>query len=116
MSDLENTLKRELKTIGLTEDFNLCIRGYSKSFYGRYDPNTNTIVIYVLKNQRGEMFSFDELMYTLIHEAIHCKQWHSPHFVRYKGVMHDSDFKFQYKKYTDIFRARKLMKEVKCSA
>jgi hypothetical protein len=110
--ELEKRLRRDLIRIGLTENFNLDLRGYSKSYYGRYDPNTDTVILYPYKTAEGDMYSYEELLMTLIHEVIHCKQWHDPSFKRLRGVMHDPEFKRLYHKYSDRAKALILFSEV----
>ena len=106
------SLRNDLLKIGLVEDFSLSIRPYSKSYFGRYDVATSTIILYVQKTPKGEMYSYEELLLTTIHEAIHCKQWHDPKYKRVKGVMHDLEFKRLYALYSNRAKARVLFREV----
>ena len=39
MQELYHRLKTDLRNIGIREDFELELKPYSKTFYGRYDPN-----------------------------------------------------------------------------
>jgi hypothetical protein len=112
MQELEEKLLSDLSNVGLVEDFNLSLRGYSKSYFGRYDPNTNTVILYVDKTPEGDMFSYQDLLLTLIHEVIHCKQWSNPEFHRVKGVMHDPEFKRLYNMYSNRVKALSLFREV----
>ena len=112
MQDLEIRLRNDLSKIGLNAEFTLSIRPYSKSYYGRYDIRTNTIILYVQKTPKGEMYSYEELLLTTIHEAIHCLQWNDPLFKRVKGVMHDVEFKRLYSVFENRAKARILFKEV----
>lgn len=113
MQELAEKIKHDLIKVGLTEHFNLVIRDYSKSYFGRYDPNTNTVILYVYKSpDKSCMFSYEELLNTAIHEVIHCKQWNDPKFKRLRGVMHDPEFKRLYCIYSNRARARCLFKEV----
>ena len=66
-------LRNDLSKVGLDVNFTLSLRPYSKSYFGRYDITTSTIIIYVNKTPNGEMYSYEELLLTLIHEAIHCR-------------------------------------------
>lgn len=111
MQELELKLRNDLSKIGLDVDFNLSIRPYSSSYFGRYDINTSTIILYVQKTPRGEMYPYEELLLTTIHEAIHCLQWHSPDYKRVKGVMHDLEFHRLYALYSNRAKARILFKE-----
>lgn len=112
MQDLEMRLRNDLSKIGLDVEFTLSLRRYSKSYFGRYDINTSTIIVYVQKTPKGEMYSYEEILLTTIHEAIHCKQWHDPKYKRVRGVMHDVEFKRLYALYSNRARARVLFKEV----
>lgn len=112
MQELEMRLRNDLSKIGLDVEFTLSLRPYSKSYFGRYDINSSTIIVYVQKTPNGDMYSYEEILLTTIHEAIHCKQWHDPKFKRVKGVMHDIEFKRLYALYSNRARARVLFKEV----
>lgn len=112
MQELEMRLRNDLSKIGLDVEFTLSLRPYSKSYFGRYDISTSTIIVYVQKTPNGEMYSYEELLLTTIHEAIHCKQWHDPNYKRVRGVMHDLEFKRLYALYSNRAKARILFKEV----
>ena len=112
MQELETQLRNDLSKIGLDVKFNLSLRKYSKSYYGRYDVVTSTIIVYVQKNPNGDMYSYEELLLTTIHEAIHCKQWHDPNYERLRGVMHDTEFKRLYALYSNRAKARILLRKV----
>ena len=116
MQELEMKLRNDLLKVGLDVDFNLSIRPYSKSYFGRYDVVTNTIILYVQKIKGGDMYSYEELLLTTLHEAIHCKQWLDPKFKRVKGVMHNPEFHKLYALYSNRARARVLFKEVSSHA
>ena len=105
-------LLNDIRKVGISVPFKLVLRGYSKSYFGRYDPNTNKVIIYPYKNPEGEMYSYLDILCTAIHESIHCMQWHNPSFIRYKGIMHDAEFKKLYAKYSDRAKARVLLREV----
>lgn len=105
-------LRNDLLKIGLDVDFTLSLKPYSKSYYGRYDVKSSTIIIYVQKTPEGEMYSYLDILLTTIHEAIHCLQWHDPKFKRVRGVMHDLEFKRLYAVYSNRAKARLLLKEV----
>ena len=112
MQELEMRLRNDLSKIGLDVKFTLSLRPYSKSYFGRYDINSSTIIVYVQKTPSGEMYSYEDILLTTIHEAIHCKQWHDPEYKRVRGVMHDVEFKRLYALYSNRARARVLFKEV----
>ena len=100
MQDLEMRLRNDLSKIGLNVDFTLSLRPYSKSYFGRYDINSSTVIVYVQKTPNGEMYSYEDILLTTIHEAIHCLQWHNP------------EFKRLYALYSNRAKARVLFKEV----
>ena len=112
MQELETSLRNDLSKIGLDVEFALSLRPYSKSYYGRYDINSSTIILYVQKTPSGDMYSYEELLLTTLHEAIHCLQWHDPEYKRVRGVMHDTEFKRLYSLYSNRAKARILLKEV----
>lgn len=112
MQELEARLRNDLSKIGLDVEFTLSLRPYSKSYFGRYDVSNNVIILYVQKTVKGDMYSYEELLLTVIHEAIHCKQWHDPDYKRIKGIMHDTEFKRLYSLYSDRAKARILFEEV----
>lgn len=112
MRDLEMRLRNDLSKIGLNAEFTLSLRPYSKSYFGRYDINSSTVIVYVQKTPKGEMYSYEDILLTTIHEAIHCLQWHDPEFKRVRGVMHDLEFKRLYALYSNRAKARVLFKEV----
>ena len=112
MQELEMRLRNDLSKIGLDVDFTLSLRPYSKSYFGRYDVNTSTVIVYVQKTPDGDMYSYEDILLTTVHEAIHCKQWHDPKYKRVKGVMHDIEFKRLYSLYSNRAKARVLFKEV----
>lgn len=114
MQELYHSLLQDLKEIGLKEPFHLDLRPYSKVYYGFYLPQKDTIVIYIYKDaQCTEMYDYKSLLLTLVHEAVHCKQWKDPSFVRLKGVMHDPKWYALYDKYsrraTDLLDRRQEM-------
>ena len=92
MTYLHKRLIADISRVGLPTDFELELRGYSKVYDGRYDPNTCRILLYHT-NRDGDMREYDILLRIAIHEAVHHYQWnHDPDFVRVKGVMHDPAF------------------------
>lgn len=112
MQELETQLREDLLKIGLDVKFTLSLRPYSKTYFGRYNPNTNTVILYVHRTLGGDMYSYKELLLTTIHEVIHCLQWSDPDFKRVKGVMHDPEFKRLFDLYSNRARARILFREV----
>ena len=100
MQELKHLLMQYIRKLGITVDFNLELKNYSKSFYGRYNPNKNSVIIYVFDTPDcTQTYTVWELLRTLIHELCHCEQWNSDSFVRHKGVMHTNDFWKKYNEY-----------------
>lgn len=93
MELLRQTLLDCIEKLGLPVDFVLELRGYSKTYNGRYIPRDKKVVLYALK-KNNELRDRNTLLKILIHEAIHHYQWyHDPEFKRVKGVMHNEEFK-----------------------
>lgn len=113
MQELEENLRNDISRIGLNVDFKLNIRGYSKTYFGRYDPNINTVILYVFVNKKGDLYPYLDILLTAIHEVIHCKQWSDPKFRRIKGVMHDVEFKQMYNEYSDRAKSLNLLKSLR---
>ena len=85
----KNRIEQDLKTLGLPTDFNLVVRESSNYYYGKYNPNTFTVIIYY-----DDKTDYASLFPHIIHEAVHHWQLnYQPNFVRVKGTMHDSIFK-----------------------
>lgn len=112
MQELKCLLLDYLQKIGVQTEFNLELKEYSKSFYGRYNPNNNTVILYVFQdNSLNTSYRVWDLLKTLIHEVCHCEQWNDPKFVRHRGVMHNTDFWRRYNKYVSIARELLTIKE-----
>lgn len=113
MQELHSRLIKDLSKVGVKTDFTLVLRPYSKTYYGRYDPNKNVVTLYVYQDPTlNRMYSYETLLLTLIHEAVHCIQWHDNSFVRVRGIMHDEEFYRLYGRYSDRARAYLLSKEI----
>lgn len=115
MQELEKQLREDLSKIGLNVEFNLLLKPYSKTYFGRYDVKSSTIILYVNETPKGKRYPYLDLLLTVVHEAIHCLQWHDPKFKRVRGVMHDVEFKKLYEKYSSRAKARVLFKEARRS-
>lgn len=114
MQELESRLKDDLCKIGLdVSDCTFVIRGYSKSYFGRYNPNNDNLILYVWKYPNGVMYSYLEILLTAIHESTHRKQWKDPKFKRRKGIMHDPEFYELYNKYVDKAKSMLSCMEVR---
>lgn len=108
------SILRDLTRIGISCDFDLKIKAFSKTNYGTYNPNNNTITIWVYKDKESKtLYPYSELLETAIHECVHCIQWSDPEFKRVKGVMHNSEFWGKYNKYCDRAKALLLLDEVR---
>ena len=117
MQELYHRLKTDLRNIGIKEDFDLELTPYSKPFYGRYGPTRNTIILYVCEDSSCTRFiPYKELFLTLVHESIHCIQWHDKSFVRVKGVMHNEEFHRLYNYYKLRAESMLSFKEVPVDA
>lgn len=93
LQSLYNRLLHDLKLLGIKFTFTLELKPYSKSYYGRYNPNTNKITLYVYEDKEcTKLYSYNKLLDTLIHEFTHYVQYNNPKFTRFKGVMHDKNF------------------------
>ena len=114
LKELEELLRCEAEKIGLTDPYNLEIRGHSKSYWGKYNPNTNTVILYVL-DDNGKLYPLWDIIKAFIHELIHCRQWHDPDFKRLRGIMHNPEFYKLYSDYISRAKARQLFKEVQNS-
>ena len=89
---LERNIYEVLEKLGLPTDVTLDLRGYSKTYYGRYDIENQVITLYVLEEDNTYL-PYEKILQTAIHEAIH----HFQHtkdkaFVRVHGVMHNQAF------------------------
>ena len=114
MRELTNRLLQDIREVGITVDFDLELRDYSKTYFGRYDPNTNKITVYVYEDSKcSRAVPYRDLLMTTIHEAVHCIQWDNPNFVRRKGVMHDAEFYRLLGMYSH--RAEHLLRRKECS-
>lgn len=97
---LYSQLLEDLKTIGIEHNFTLILKPYSKSWFGAYRPQQNTITLYVYKDiECTQLYPYKDLLLTLIHEAVHCIQWGDPHYTRVKGTMHNPEFYCMYAEY-----------------
>ena len=108
--ELWRKLILDIRDLGLPiNDVDLCIRPYSKIYYGNYYPQYDSdikprVYVYPCKNRKGELYDYDFILDTVIHEMVHHVQHTSPDFVRLKGVMHNQEFWQLYNRY--IYRAK----------
>lgn len=116
MEELHDRLISDLKLLGVKLDFTLKLRPYSKRCYGRYNPNNNTIFIYVYEDKDcNHMYPYRKLLDILLHEFTHYVQHKDPDFVRYKGVMHDSQFVSLFNYYKERLYSLLFWRELKAS-
>ena len=114
MQDLYHRLIRDMKAVGIPTDFTLELKPYSKTYFGRYDPNSNKVTVYVYEDKScTRMMSYEEILLTSIHEAVHSIQWNDKSFVRRKGVMHNAEFYRLYNSYSDKAKSMLLLREVR---
>lgn len=99
---LYEKLLSDLKKLGISKNFNLILKDYSKRLLGRYNPNNKNLTLYVYPYKKGVyMYPYEELFKTFIHEVVHSIQHNNPSFIRVKGVMHNEEF---YKMYNDLIQ------------
>ena len=114
MRELYHRLLSDLRKIGVDVSFDLELKPYSKTYYGRYDPNSNKVTIYVYEDKEcSKLINYDRIFLTLIHEVIHCMQWQDKSFIRRRGVMHDAEFYRLLNMYSDKAKSLSLLQEVK---
>ena len=114
MQELYHRLLKDMRAVGIPTTFTFELKPYSKTYYGRYDPNSNKVVVYVYEDKScSKMLSYEEILLTSIHEAVHSIQWNDKSFVRRKGVMHNADFFRLYNSYADKAKSILLLREVK---
>lgn len=90
---IKNKLLNDLIVIGCPIDFIFDIRGYSKKHFARYDPNKTKVILYPYEDyEKTKLYSYEIILEHTIHEVCHHIQWSDPKFIRFKGVMHNSEF------------------------
>lgn len=114
MQDLYHRLLKDMYAIGIPTDFTLELKGFSKTYFGRYDPNLDKVTVYVCENKScTKRYKYEDILLTCIHEAVHAIQWHDQSFVRRRGVMHNADFYRLYNMYADKAKSILLLREVR---
>lgn len=107
--ELQHRLLFYVKLLKLPlDEVDLFLRPYSKTYYGRYFPVTDSslsvkpkIYIYPFE-ENGTIMSFDKVFSTVVHEFCHHIQYVSG-YKRIKGVMHDSQFWQLYNYYIEKY-------------
>ena len=106
--ELKICILDDLTILGLPTDFILELKEYHKTYEGWYNPNTKKVVVFT-NDDYNKPLDYDTIIRVAIHEAIHHYQYvHDPSFKRYKGIMHNADFKRLEKLYNKKYD---LMKE-----
>ena len=114
MQELYHRLLRDMTSVGIPTDFTLELKGFSKTYFGRYDPNSNKVTVYICENKScTKRYEYQDILLTCIHEAVHAIQWHDKSFVRRRGVMHNADFYRLYNMYADKAKSILLLREVR---
>jgi len=114
VQDLYHRLLKDMESIHIPTDFTLELKGFSKTYFGRYDPNSNKVTVYICENKScTKIYDYQDILLTCIHEAVHAMQWHDESFVRRRGVMHDADFYRLYNMYSDRAKSLLLLREVR---
>ena len=114
MQDLYHRLLKDMSSIGIPTTFNFELKPYSKTYYGRYDPNLDKVTVYVYEDKScRRMMRYEDILLTSIHEAVHSIQWKDESFVRRKGVMHNTEFFTLYNAFSDKAKSMLLIREVR---
>ena len=84
LQELYHRLTRDMSRVGIPLDFTLELKSFSKTYYGRYDPNSNKITVYIFEDKScTRMYSYEGILMTCIHCFIskatswcnHSKRW-----------------------------------------
>lgn len=92
-----------------TLQYDLNFKHYSKVYYGRYvykrkDSFKPKVFVYLFKNpEKTEMYTYEDILSTTVHEVCHHIQYSNPDFVRKRGVMHDKQFWDLYNDYMNRY-------------
>lgn len=106
--DLKHKLISDLEEIRMpVEEVEICIRPYSKTYYGRYFPINKSkgrvkprIFIYPYEDSTF-LYPYSEILKTAIHEMCHHVQYSSGSYVRQRGIMHNPNFWSLYNRYVE---------------
>lgn len=111
-TELRDRICHDLKSLGIDlTSFELAMKPYSKSYYGRYVPKKKRVIVYVYEDSDKTVFyPYEKLFSTVLHEVTHHLQWSDPEFKRIRGVMHNSEF---YQIYNRLMRKHKIYAIVK---
>lgn len=112
----EGKLLKDLKALHLDKksigDYELVLKKFSVSFYGRYVASSHKAVVYVYRDvECKHQREYSGLLSSVIHELTHHIQHTDPKYIRRKGVMHNKNFWFIYNSYIEkakeMFKSRK---------
>lgn len=106
---LTRKLISDLRMLGIEPhrlDYQLELKNYSKKYYGRYvrkpyyGKYIGRVFVYLFKSSdQKELYAYQDILSTTVHEVCHHIQYEDPDFVRKKGVMHDKQFWDLYNSY-----------------
>lgn len=106
-------LLRDLRAIGIPMNFTLELRGYSKTYFGLYDPNDKKVILYIYRDpELKHRYSYAEVLEQAVHECVHHIQWEDPYYVRHRGVMHNPQFYRLLEEYNSRAKTMLLFREV----
>lgn len=110
---LTRKILSDLKLLGISPHelkYNIDFKHYSKRYYGRYIRKNqegeyiSRVFVYLFKNpEKTELYAYQDLLSTTVHEVCHHIQYEDPDFVRKKGVMHDKQFWDLYNSYMNRY-------------
>ena len=104
---IRNRLQHDLSVLNIdVKGFEIVLKPYSKSYYGRYMPKYKRVIVYLYEDiQLQNQYSYEELFSVTLHEVVHHIQWSDPNFERVKGVMHNAEF---YNIYNRLIRRHRI--------
>lgn len=108
---IKSLLQQDLRVLGVdTTGFELVLKPYSKTYYGRYVPSKKRVIVYLYEDSDfRNQYPYEDIFSTVLHEVVHHIQWSDPNFKRIKGVMHNSEF---YSIYNNLMRRHKIFRVV----
>ena len=111
---LKDRLLCDLKSLRINvEGFELVLKPFSKSYYGRYVPKSKKIFLYVYSDkEQNHLYKYSQLFETLLHEVVHYLQWTDPDYVRVKGVMHNEEFFKLFNRLLSEHKRKRVLKRV----
>ncbi len=114
--DLYSRLMSDLALLGIDLDFTLRLKPYNKNYFGKYVPKNKEITLYIYEDSAcTKLYSYGELLDTLIHEFTHHVQFTNSNFKIYKGNVHDKTFFTLFNYYRNRLHNILLWRELKAS-